>query len=139
MQAQTRKWIGSMILCTVFLLPGTRVTGQPPKTAQATIPFEFWIGDTLLPAGDYQIEHVVSSTLVMFRSKNGKTSQDAYMIPLDDSVVNPDQAKLVFQVQNGRHSLYALWGINGKRVMTSESGRPAPAKENLLDVPVVYR
>src|ERR1035438_4796383 len=58
MQAQTRKWIGSMILCTVFLLPGTRVTGQPPKTAQATIPFEFWIGDTLLPAGDYQIEHV---------------------------------------------------------------------------------
>ncbi len=139
MKTQTRKWIGLAMLCLVLLLPGTTVTGQQPKIAQATIPFQFWIGDTLLPAGDYQIEHVVSSTLVMFRSKNGETSQDAYMVPLDDSVVEPEQAKLIFRVQNGRHSLYALWGINGKRVMTAESGRPAPAKENLLGVAVVYR
>lgn len=139
MKTQTRKWIGLAMLCSVFLLPGTTVTGQQPKIAQATIPFQFWIGDNSLPAGDYEIEHVVASTLVMFRSKNGKTSQDAYMIPLDDSVVKPDEAKLVFQVQNGKHYLYAFWGVYGKRVMTSESGRPAPAKENLLDVPVVYR
>jgi len=75
----------------------------------------------------------------MFPSKNGKTSQDANMIALDDSVVKPDQAKLVFRVQNGRHYLYAFRGIYGKRVMTSESGRPVPAIENRLDVAVVYR
>jgi hypothetical protein len=139
MKTKTRKWIGLAMLCSVLLLPGTTVTGQQPKIAQATIPFQFWIGDNSLPAGDYEIEHVVASTLVMFRSKNGKTSQDAYMIPVDDSVVKPDQAKLVFQVQNGKHYLYAFWGVYGKRVMTSESGRPAPAIENRLDVPVVYR
>jgi hypothetical protein len=139
MKTKTRKWIGLAMLCSVLLLPGTTVTGQQRKIAQATIPFQFWIGDNSLPAGDYEIEHVVASTLVLFRSKNGKTSQDAYMIPLDDSVVKPDQAKLVFQVQNGKHYLYAFWGVYGKRVMTSESGRPAPAIENRLDVPVVYR
>ena len=139
MKPQTRKWIGLMMLCSVFLLPGTRITGQQPKIAQATIAFQFWIGDNSLPAGDYQIEHVVSSTLVTFRNKNGGAVQEAYMVPLDDSVVKPDQAKLVFRVQNGRHYLYAVWGVYGKRVLTSESGQPAPATDSSLDVPVVYR
>jgi hypothetical protein len=88
-----------MMLCPVLLLPGTRVTGQQPKIAQVTIPFQFWIGDNPLPACDYQIEHVVSSTLVLFRSKNGDTVQEAYMIPLDDSLVKPGHAKLVFRVK----------------------------------------
>jgi hypothetical protein len=139
MKPQTRKWIGLMMLCSVFYLPGTRVTGQQPKIAQATIPFQFWIAGNALPAGDYQIEHVVSSTLVVFRSKNGDVVQEAYMIPLDDSLVKPDQAKLVFRVQNGKHYLYALWGVYGKRVLTSESGGPAPAADSRLDLPVVYR
>ena len=139
MKTQTRRWIGLAMLCSVLLLPGTTVTGQQPKIAQATIPFQFWIAGNPLPAGDYQIEHVVSSTLVLFRSKNGNAAQDAYMIPLDDSVVKPDQAKLVFRVQNVKHYLYAFWGVYGKRVLTFESGRPTPAADSRLDVPVVYR
>jgi hypothetical protein len=139
MKTQTRKWIGLIMLCSVFYLHGTRVTGQQPQIAQATIPFQFWIGGNSLPAGDYQIEHVVSSTLVVFRSKNGDAVQEAYMIPLDDSLGKPDQAKLVFRVQNGKHYLYAFWGVYGKRVLTSESGGPAPPADSRLDVPVVYR
>lgn len=128
-----------MMLCCVLLLPGTRASGQQPKIAQATIPFPFWIRDNPLPAGDYEIEHVVSSTLVLFRSKNGDAVQDAYMIPLDDSVVKPSEAKLVLRVRNGRHYLYAFWGIYGKRVLTAESGRPAPATDNRVEVRVIYR
>jgi len=139
MKTRTRKWIGLAMLCSVLLLPGTTVTGQQPKIAQATIPFQFWIGDNPLPAGDYEIEHVVASSMVMFRSKNGETSQEASMIPLDASPVKPDQAELVFRVQNGRHYLYAFWGVYGKRVLTSESAKPAPAIANRLDVTVVYR
>ena len=138
MKPQTRKWIGLIMLCSVFYLPGTRADGQQKQIAHTTIPFQFWIGDNPLPAGDYQIEHVVSSTLVLFRSKKGDTVQEAYMIPLDDSLVRPDQAKLVFRVQNGKHYLYSFWGVYGKRVLTSESGGPAPALDSRLDVPVVY-
>jgi hypothetical protein len=139
MKTQMRKWIGLAMLCSVLLLPGMSATGQQPKIAQATIPFQFWIGDNSLPAGDYEIEHVVASSMVMLRSKNGESVQEASMIPLDDSLVKPDQAKLVFRVQNGRHYLYAFWGVYGKRVLTSESGKPVPATDSRLDVPVVYR
>ena len=139
MKTRARKWIGLGMLCSVLLFAGTRANGQQPKVARATIPFQFWIGDNPLPAGDYEIQHVVSSTLVLFRSTNGATTQDAYMIPLDDSPVKPDQAKLVFRVQDGRYYLYTFWGLYGKRVLTAESGRPAPATESLVEVRVVYR
>jgi hypothetical protein len=139
MEICTQKWIGLMVFCSVLLLAGVRANGQQPKIAQATIPFQFWIGNNPLPAGDYEIEHVVSSTLVLFRSKNGDAVQDVYMIPLDDSLVMQNQAKLVFRFQNGRHYLYAFWGLYGKRVLTTESGQPAPARDSRLDVPVVYR
>jgi hypothetical protein len=136
---KTRKWLGLMMLCSVFCLCGTRVTGQQKQVAHATIPFQFWIGDNPLPAGDYEIEHVVSSTVVLFRDKDGNAAQEAYMTPIDEGTVKPDQAKLVFRVENGSHYLYAFWGIYGKRVLTFESGRPTPPADSRLDVPVVYR
>lgn len=139
MKTQTRRSIGMMMLCAFLLLPGSRVTGQQPKIAHATIPFQFRIGDNPLPAGECQLEHVVSSTLVLFRSKNGDAVQDAYMSPIDASIVKPDQAKLVFRVQDGKHYLYAFWGVYGKRVLTFESGRPALAIDSRIDVPVAYR
>jgi hypothetical protein len=139
MKTRSREWIGLGLLCSVLLFAGTPANGQQPKVARATIPFQFWIGDNPLPAGDYEIQHVVSSTLVLFRSTNGAATQDAYMIPLDYSTVKPDQAKLVFRVENGRHYLYGFWGVYGKRVLTAESGQPAPPNDSRLEVPVVYR
>jgi len=137
MKTRPRKWVGLGMLCSVLLFAGTRASGQQPKIAGATIPFQFWIGDSTLPAGDYEIEHVISSTLVLFRSTNGNTTPDAYMTPLDDSSVKPDQAKLVFRVQDGRHYLYGFWGLYGKRVLTAESGRPAPAIDSLVELHVI--
>jgi hypothetical protein len=139
MKTRSRKWIGLGLLCSVLLFAGTPANGQQPKVARATIPFQFWIGDNPLPAGDYEIQHVVSSTLVLFRGTNGAATQDAYMIPLDDSPVKPDQAKLVFRVQDGRRILYAFYGVYGRRVLTAESGQPAPPKASRLEVAVVYR
>jgi hypothetical protein len=139
MKTRPRKWIGLVLLCAALLFAETPANGQQPKIARATIPFQFWIGDNSLPAGDYEIQHVISSTLVLFRSTNGATTQDAYMIPLDDSPVKPDRAKLIFRVQDGRHYLYGFWGLYGKRVLTAESGHPAPAIDTSVEVQVVYR
>jgi hypothetical protein len=139
MKTSARRWIGLGLLCSVLLFAGTLANGQQPTVARAIIPFPFWIGDNPLPAGDYEIQHVISSTLVLFRSTNGATTQDAYMIPLDDSPVKPNQAKLIFRIQDGRHYLYALWGVYGKRVLTAESARPAPAIDSLIEVHVAYR
>jgi len=56
---------------TLLILAG-QGTAEKQKIAQATIPFEFWIAGNCLPAGDYRIEHVESTSCLLFRSTKGK-------------------------------------------------------------------
>ncbi|HTR26191.1 MAG TPA: hypothetical protein VMI10_19610 [Terriglobales bacterium] len=114
-------------------------TAQKQRSAQATIPFEFWIAGSSLPAGDYQIEHVESTVYLLLRSTDGKIVQDVYTLPLDEDQVKESEFKLVFRIQDGRHYLYEGWGPYGRRVVTVESGRPAPTGDEKIEVPVTYR
>jgi len=122
-----------------FLILVGQGTAQKQRTAQATIPFEFWVAGNCLPAGDYRIEHVESTAYILFRSRDGKIVQDAYTLPLDENPVKESDAKLVFRIQDGRRYLYEGWGPYGKRVVTVESGRPAPSGDNRAEVPIIYR
>ena len=132
-------------LITVFLsslallIVAGQGTAQKQTTAQATIPFEFWIAGNCLPAGDYRIEHIESTAYILFRSMDGKIVQDAYTLPVDDNPAKESDAKLIFRIQDGKRYLYGGWGPYGKRVVTVESGRPAPSGDNRAEVPIIYR
>jgi len=123
---------------TLLVLVG-QGTAQKRTMAQATIPFEFWIADNRLPAGDYRIEHIDSRAYLLFRSTDGKIVQDAYTLPLDDNPAKASDAKLVFRIQDGRRYLYGGWGPYGNSVVTVESVRPAPSGDNRVEVPIIFR
>ena len=112
---------------------------QKQKIAQATIPFEFWIEGYRLPAGDYQIERLESTSYLLFRSTDGKIVQVAYTLPLDEDPAKDGESKLVFRIQNGRNYLYGGWGPSGRRVLTVESVRPVPSGDSRAEVPIIYR
>ena len=114
-------------------------TAQQHTTAQATIPFEFWIAGNRLPAGDYWIEHIDSRAYILFRSTDGKIVQNAYTLPLDDNPAKATEGQLVFRIQDGKRYLYEGWGPYGKSVVTVESVRPAPSGDNRVEVPITYR
>src|SRR5437868_2421577 len=128
MKIRATRFDGLLLVCFVLVLLASPGVAQKPKIAQATIPFKFWIGDTQLPAGDYQIEHEVSPTLVMFRSKSTKTANEAYMLPIDQNPVKESDFKLVFKTQNGEYYLYEVWGKFGKRILTAAYGTPTPTR-----------
>ncbi len=123
----------------VLLVLAGQGMAQKKTTAEATIPFEFWIAGNPLPAGDYWIEHVESTSYLLFRSTNGKIVQDVYTLPLDEEPVKESEFKLVFRIQDGRHYLYEGWGPYGRRVVAVESARPAPSGDNRAEVPIIYR
>ena len=135
---KTNSLIAILLGSLVLLIPAGRGMAQKQRTAQATIPFEFWIAGSRLPAGEYRIEHVESTTYILFRSTDGKTVMDAYTLPLDENPVKDSDAKLVFRIQNGKHYLYEGWGQYGRRVVTVEYGRPVPSGDNRAEVPVIY-
>jgi hypothetical protein len=127
--------LGSWMLLS---LAGQAVA-QQESTAEATIPFEFWIEGYRLPAGDYQIERLQSTSYLLFRSLDGKIIQVAYVLPLDESPAKPGDAKLIFRIHDGRHYLYGGCGPFGHRVLTAESARPVPSGDDRAEVPINFR
>ncbi len=128
------------VLISLILLTYTGwAFGQTQPKAQATIPFEFWIGGSRLPAGQYIIERVESTSYLLFRSSDGKTIKDVYTLPLDDQPAKQDEATLVFRIQDGKHYLYGGWGAFGSRVVSLESTRPAPSGDDRAEVKIIYR
>ena len=123
----------------VLLILAGQGIAQKKTTAEATIPFEFWIAGNPLPAGDYRIEHIESTSYLLFRSTNGKIIQDVYTLPIDEDPAKESEFKLVFRIQDGRHYLYEGWGPYGRRVVTVEAGRPAPSGDNRAEVTIIYR
>jgi hypothetical protein len=103
------------------------------------IPFDFWIQDTKLPAGSYEMNHVTSATLVVFTSSDGRRSSEAFLLPVNDDPVTPSEAKLVFLVQNGQHYLYEAWGVYGRRIVSAQYGIDAPKGDARIEVPVLYQ
>jgi hypothetical protein len=124
-------------LLALLILVGQGMA-QEPRFVEAKIPFEFWVEDSSLPAGDYRIEHVESTAYLLFRSTDGKVVKDAYTLPLDETPVKESDAKLVFRIQSGTHYLYGGWGPYGKRVITSESVKPAPSGKDRVEIPLIY-
>ena len=127
------------MICFALLLCGTSNAAKKAKTAHVAIPFDFWIGDTKLPAGNYRMTHLTTPTLVVFTSSDRKSATEAFMLPVDSNPVKQSQAKLVFLVQNGEHYLYEAWGIYGRRIVTAQYGTAIPTGNSRVEVPVVYR
>lgn len=109
------------------------------KTAHVVIPFDFWLENTKLPAGTYEMRHVSSPTVVVFTSADARRATEVFMLPVNNDPVKENQAKLVFVVQNGQHYLYEAWGLYGKRIVTAQYGMPSPTGNMRVEVPVVYR
>ena len=135
-----QNWIFRALVTVCFglvLLPSADAAES--KTAHVVIPFDFWIQDTKLPAGTYEMKHVTSPTLVVFTSSDSRRSTEAFMLSVNDDPVTPSQAKLVFLVQNGQHYLYEAWGVYGRRIVTAQYGMQAPKGNNRVEVPILYQ
>ena len=128
-----------ILCCCVLALVAPQLSAQTHGTAEATIPFDFWIEGTHLPAGRYRIEHIDSSTYFVMRSSDGKSIHDVYTLPLDESPITEQDAKLVFRVEKGRYYLYGGSGPFGRRVVTAESVRSALSGDSRAEVALVYR
>jgi hypothetical protein len=139
MKMQGRFSRALLAVCFGLALFGRADAADKPKTAHAVIPFDFWIGDTKLPAGNYAMRHVSSPTLVVFTSSADKSSTEAFMLPINNDPVQENQAKLVFLIQNGQHYLYEAWGVYGKRIVTAQYGVPAPTGDKRVEIAVVYQ
>jgi hypothetical protein len=132
------------ILAVFLLITATLSVAQTdartPASAIATaqIPFDFWIDDTHLAAGEYALYPVLRerNTLVLIRNTKTQAQEQVFLVPTGDPVRNGDY-ELVFVVHNGQHYLRELWKSDGKAVLTSQYGLRDSRADTRSEVPLV--
>jgi len=87
-------------------------------TPTANVPFDFWVGGTHFPAGDYFVDKTEPS-MIIIRSKDNKKIEQAGTILIGEPVTQT-HARLIFVTINGQVQLAEIWGLLGKRVLTSQ-------------------
>ena len=101
------------LFATAILMASTG--GYAQSMAQATIPFDFTVGQTLLPAGTYHIDRVYAGT-VSLESGAGDVHM-FYPVVLND-YVNKASDRLIFHQYGDQYFLSEIRGSLGGYALT---------------------
>jgi len=103
----TRKIIQFVFVTVVTLCLGSTVTAQD-SSMSIKVPFDFYVGERLLPAGEYTIARVVASSNTIRIISTSKHAATIFTVPV--SVYRPVlQEKMVFNRYGNDHFLAQIW------------------------------
>jgi len=115
-----KRTFATALLTAVSLMAPTGASAQ--NRQQATIPFDFTVGQRLLPAGTYVITHVGPSTITVRGWKGTELVSAITQIHSTDEVrKNPD--KLIFHKYGDQYFLSEVRGSVGESVGTVSTSK----------------
>jgi hypothetical protein len=118
--------IGAALLTATFLLFLARPVHAQSERLRATIPFGFYAGETLLPAGDYKVESLESGVVRLF-NRDTHTSAIFHTMDLRDPVRERASAELIFNTYGQDHVVLSeLWWTgrdDGRKTLPSKFER----------------
>lgn len=102
-------------------------TAQTDEQLKATIPFDFTVGKTKLPAGEYTVTSTFGSHVLQIRDAEQRLQATVITMP-SNRRANPSESHLTFRVHGTRHYLAATWdgasGV-GRELMKTAAEREA--------------
>ena len=113
-----------LIVALAFVTAVASANGQSQRV-KADIPFEFAVGDKLLPAGEYTVKSATAAgEALTIRSENAKSSAMRLTNAIEDQR-NRGQVKLVFHRYGERCFLAEVWTgeSSGRELIESKQER----------------
>lgn len=101
------KRIATLALFTLAGILGSGKAFAQDHAVRARIPFDFIVGNTVLPAGSYEITPVISDGIEIRNSDAGKAIES---IAYSDSTQHANGAVLVFNQQDSHYFLCEILG-----------------------------
>ena len=119
-----------MLLALAPLVFGSAAHAQEINV-RARVPFDFVLGDTVYPAGEYTIQTAMAKTSFLSINNQGRTSQSltpSFPCISSQQVIPANRAKLVFRRIGNTYFLFRVW-VGGSSV-----GREFPSshRETLM-------
>ena len=104
------------VVTLILVLPGLLAAQNKPTRGTIDVPFDFYISGQKLPAGQYTLDRIIPS-YVMLR-KDGKVEQDLYFSEIAAPVKNPS-LKVMFALRDGRYYFAEVWSWYGKSQLST--------------------
>jgi hypothetical protein len=121
------------LVSVVLLLSGLGLA-QKVATARATIPFIFWAQDHEFQAGDYVFDNEVPGSATIHREgTNSSIGVSIILYAVPEEKENP---RVIFVRRDGKYSLFELWGVQGRYVVTAEFEHRGEVSEQQRQVPL---
>jgi len=105
MRAKNTRRVFSAIGLGVLILTFQSTGSAQSTVMQASIPFDFYIADTLMPAGNYTVSPLAGRAVLSFAGRNGHA---ATVLTLPVWNRNPDTNRLVFNRYGNTYFLSEL-------------------------------
>jgi hypothetical protein len=128
---QRRYFLICLFTAVIVLTCGLASAQDPPSTATADIPFDFYISGVKMAAGPYTLDRI-AATYVLLRSQDGKSQQDLYFLQSAPPTKNLP-SKLLFALRDGKYYLSGIWSAYGKSQLSSFAPK---AGDQTKDVPL---
>ena len=107
--------LAAVTLLALAMVPATQAQSFMLK---ASIPFDFLVGETRLPAGDYHVKSTTQGAMLI-QSPNARSSATVLTQPTFAAKIS-DVGKLVFNQYGDQYFLSKIW------VPSSDTGRELP-------------
>jgi len=125
---QTLKALALLAVLGAVVVP---VVAGAELSVRATIPFEFTVGDTPLPAGTYQFEPQNYGRLLAIWNADQRWRALVIVQPAYRAARRSATASVLFNRYGDRYFLSEIWGApdtGGSRVLKSRAEREASLK-----------
>ncbi len=128
------KRISMMLIAVAALLVSTVAFAQS-GTYSASIPFQFRVGQTVMPAGDYQLS-VVAPKVLALRGDAGNANVMAQTAEIDEVRSNDRNPRLIFHRYGERYFLSQVWSntrghqlfVSSTELESARNAAPATVK-----------
>ncbi len=109
------------VVALTFISAVGTVNAQESRTQVASVPFEFTVGDTTLPAGDYNVTRMMNSgETIALRGAESAVRLTSLIIKAEPA----RRSKLVFHRYGDQYFLAEVWTAgytNGRKLVTSKA------------------
>ena len=130
--------IGFLLLTDAVSVGQSQAQDPVDLIATAHIPFDFWVGSTRLPAGEYDLYRSLGlNSVVVLRSAKDDAQEEAFLLPLSGPVAI-GHCKLIFINRKGKHYLHEVWNVHGRAILTSEFAMGVTPGDTRSEVPLRF-
>jgi hypothetical protein len=131
-----RSAVSAAILMALFLFNVSPARAQS-HSLQVTVPFDFYVGDTPMPAGDYEVLAFVNA--VRFSNQATHASAAINMLALKKPTEELFSPQLIFNTYGQDHFLAEMWWGGSVGNMPMPSKREVELAKTLRPVRIASR